>query len=175
MKATILPKKEATLLKLSVSVLKLESSKGHLKWKVTELEAKSKVSRSLIYRYLGSTKEEILKNSLQIFTFEFYGFRDEETPMSFHQRIEFTRNFLIKNFEIVLFYQKWRIQDSWIKLELIQVEKKFQALLKQIFPSLAEEDIIVIHAFIHGLVTAPFLTSAHASAAALSLEKAYRL
>lgn len=175
MEATVLPKKEATLLKLSVCVLKLESSKGHLKWKVTELEVKSKVSRSLIYRYLGSTKEEILKNSLQIFTFEFYGFRDEEAPMPFHKRIEFTRNFLIKNFEIVLFYQKWRTQDSWIKLELIEAEKKFQALLKQIFPSLPEGDIIVIHAFIHGLVTAPFLTSAHAAAAALSLEKVYRL
>lgn len=175
MESSELSKKEATVLKLSICVLKLETIKGHLRWKVTELETKSKISRSLIYRYLGSTKEEILKSSLQIFTFQFYGFRDEEAPLPFHKRIEHTRQFLIDNHEVILFYQKWRLQESWIQKEFIAIEKNFQHLLKEIFPVLKNEEIVAIHALIHGLVTAPFLTSAQAAASALSLEKAYKL
>ncbi len=175
MEAAELRKKEATVLKLSICVFKLESKKGHLKWKVTELEAVSKISRSLIYRYLGSTKEEILKSSLQIFAFEFYGFRQTETPLVFHKRIEHTRKFLIQNHEVILFYQKWRTQDSWIQKEFITIEKKFQQLLKEIFPVLKTDEVVAIHAMIHGLVTAPFLTPTQAAASALSLEKAYSL
>lgn len=175
MEPSELSKKEATVLKLSICVLKLEMSKGHMRWKVTELEAKSKISRSLIYRYLGSTKEEILKSSLQIFTFQFYGFKKEETPLPFHKRIEYTRQFLIDNHEIVLFYQKWRTQDSWIQKEFIAIENRFQQLLKEIFPVLKTDEIFAIHALIHGLVTAPFLTPTQAAASALSLERAYSL
>jgi len=170
-----LSKKENTVLKLSTDVLKLEVSKGHLRWKVTELEAKTKISRSLIYKYLGSTKPEMLKNALHNFTNEFYGFREDGVSLPFHQRIGHTRQYLIDNYEVILFYQKWRIRESWIQNEFRAVEKKFQSLLKETFPDLSAAEILAIHSFIHGLVSAPFLTTAQASDCALSLEKTYGL
>lgn len=173
MKLGDLSKKEATVLKISLCVLKMESHKGHLKWKVTELESRSGVSRSLIYRYLGSTKEEILKSALQIFTFEFYGFGLKNKKIAFSERVKFTREFLIESYEVIVFYQKWRTQDSWIKKEFIQIENKFQKKLKKIFPYLNEESIVTLHGCLHGIVTAPFLTASEASLAALDLEKRY--
>lgn len=159
-------KKALTFQKLSACVLKLEISKGHLLWKVTDLEAKSKLSRSIIYRYLGNTKENILRNSLQIFIFDFYGLSTDALVFPFEERVKRTREYLIQNPEITVFYLKWRATNSWIEKELIAVETKFQQKLKKLFPSLSEEKIWILHAQLHGIVTAPFLSPAQAGQAA---------
>lgn len=172
MEITSLSKKELTVLKVSTCVLKLESTKGHLKWKVTDLETKSKISRSLIYRYLGSSKEEILKNSLRVFTFEFYGF-GSQVSIPFSERIRLTREFLLKNHEVILFYQKWRTQDSWLQKEFIAIETVFQKNLKELLPHLSDEAIRGLHACLHGLVTAPFLNPEDAAFSARYLSEVF--
>jgi len=149
--------KNKSLTQLSDAVFFLEESKGHLKWKVTDLSRKSKLSRSLIYQYLGSSKKEILVSAFGNFIADFYGFENSGKAISFWEQIKIARQRMIQNPEAIIFYQKWRTKDSWLRNEFIQIEKKFQARLKKAFPHLTELQVISLHASIHGIVTAPFL------------------
>ncbi|MFL5815811.1 MAG: hypothetical protein ACJ763_19740 [Bdellovibrionia bacterium] len=157
------PKTE-TFLKISHAVFQLEESQGHLRWKVTDLVRKVKLSRSLVYAYMGSSKKEILLSALRHFINDFYGFDDSKSPTSSAKQIQRARERIIHYPEAVIFYQKWRARESWLQLEFAQIEKRFQQQIKDQHPTLTEIQILGVHATIHGLVTAPFLTSQQAEA-----------
>lgn len=164
-------KKGKTVEAISICVLQLEIAKGHLKWKVTDLESRANVSRSLVYRYLGSTKEEILRNALRLFTESFYGFSEDGLSIPFPERVRRTRDFLIAHPEAIQFYQKWRALDTWVSRELMRAEEKFQRKLKKLYPALNELQVFMVHGFLHGLVTAPFLTGDQSLECAQELER----
>lgn len=149
--------KISTINRLSLNVLRLEESKGHLKWKVQELADRSNISRSLIYEYLGSNKKEILLNALRYFIDEFYGFSQAETVLTFSEQIQQARKKMALYPEAVIFYQKWRSRPSWLQNEFISIEERFHNKLKNRFPQLDQIEIRALHSLIHGLVTAPFL------------------
>jgi AcrR family transcriptional regulator len=150
--------KNEKIFRISLSIFALETAKGHLGWKVTELEKKSKVSRTLIYRYFGKNKAEIFKNGLEIFLSEFYGFADDNLGSSrFSDKIESARRLLKENRDAVIFYQKWRLTDSPIKDIFIKTEETFRKKLKKMFPHLSSDEILMVHACMHGVVTSPFL------------------
>lgn len=149
--------KTKTLQKLSETVFDLEVSKGHLAWKVTDIVRKSKVSRSLVYRYLGSSKKEMLTTALRNFTSEFFGFDTSKDSLTFLEHLMEARERIQKKPEALLFYLKWRAKESWIQKEFIAVEAKFQQDLKKTFPKLSDLQIQGTHAWLFGLVTAPFL------------------
>lgn len=149
--------KREKFFQIAISIFTLESTYGHLKWKVTDLEKKSKVSRTLIYRYFGSNKSDIFINGLKIFLNEFYGF-SEKPSVSFPESIRKARKLMEEHREAVIFYQKWRLIDSELKEIFISTEKKFQKKLKNIFPNLNSSELMTAHACIHGLVTSPFLS-----------------
>ena len=98
--------KEQKMLHMSACALSLEVNTGHLKWKVTELERKSGLSRSLIYRYFGSTKTIILRNALDIFVKNFYGIEGKSPTQSFPELVKIARQQVIDYPETALFYQK---------------------------------------------------------------------
>ena len=164
--------KNEKFFRISLSIFALETAKGHLRWKVTELEKKSKVSRTLIYRYFGKNKAEIFKNRLEIFLNEFYGFADTlNSPSNFAEQIEGARRLLKENRDAVIFYQKWRLTDSPIKDIFIKTEEKFRKKLKKMFPHLSSEEILLVHSCMHGLVTSPFLEPKEAKKLFEALEK----
>lgn len=70
-------KKPNKLNLLSYIVLKHEIRKGHLKWAVSQVAKEAKISRSWIYKYLGSTKEEILLNSVRQTVEDFFLISEE--------------------------------------------------------------------------------------------------
>lgn len=150
--------KEQTIFHISACALTLEISKGHLKWMVTELERKSGVSRSLIYRYLGSTKKEILRNAFEIFVKQFYGLEKKAYAEPLPKQIKRARQQIIDYPETALFYQKWRMIESDQAREFMRIEEKFQKKLRKLFPRFSQEEILAAHACIHGLATAPFLS-----------------
>lgn len=47
------------------AILKLEVSKGHLKWTISEVSRISKITRSLIYYYFGKEKKVIFTESFR--------------------------------------------------------------------------------------------------------------
>lgn len=151
--------KSATLLRISHTVFQLEERHGHLGWKVTDLVRKTKLSRSLIYTYLGSSKKEILLSALRYFLQNFYALEKFENPEGPWIQIKYARERMIQFPEAIIFYQKWRARNSWLQAEFVAIERKFQHRLKSDFPHLTETQVLGLHAVIHGLVTAPFLTS----------------
>jgi len=156
--------KRSTLRSLSQFVFTLEASKGHLLWKVTDLVRKSGYSRSLIYRYLGSSKSEILNSAIFNFIEEFYGFEmGPKNDLPFSKYVYLARSRIEKIPEAVLFYLKWRVVNSNRKAHLIEIELKFQQKLRKIYPELTDFQILSRHAVIHGLVTSPFLSPEQAA------------
>lgn len=156
--------KKETLRRISHSVFLLEEQCGHLKWKVTALVRKAKVSRSLVYEYLGSSKKEILVAALRNFLGDFYGFDDQKTGASFADQIMAARKRMLMHPEAVVFCQKWRRKDSWLTSEFVSTENRFQGLLRKDRPDLTEMQTLAIHTMVHGLVTAPFLSAEKAGA-----------
>ncbi len=150
--------KQSTLRQLSSSVFALESTKGHMGWKVTDLVRKSGFSRALVYRYLGSSKAEILSTAVDNFVNDFYALEltDVEGGL-FSSHIRQARQRMMENPGAIIYYQKWRATSSKQQRYFIDVEIKFQKKLKKIFPHLTTDQLRAHHAIIHGLVTAPFL------------------
>lgn len=125
--------KSDTIQKLSEALFELESSKGHLAWKVTDIVRKAKLSRSLIYRYLGSSKKDMLSTALNNFINDFYRFEPTKENQTLPAMIMEARLRVYNRPEAILFYQKWRAKESWLQNEFIIVEKKFQRQLKKNF------------------------------------------
>jgi AcrR family transcriptional regulator len=150
--------KEDKVFSIALKVFELEEEKGHLGWKTTEVVERSGVSRSLIYRYFGGNKEEILIEAVKAFILRFYGFDNEEGE-TFLEKLQSARRLLEDYPQAAMFYLKWRTTDSFIKDEFIKTEKKYQALLKEANPNLTDAEILAFHTCLHGFVTAPFLES----------------
>lgn len=150
--------KENALRSMALAVLVLEVRRGHLKWKVTELGKRAGYSRGLVYQYLGATKPEILRNALEVFLRAFYSLDNDNFGETLGAKVASTRRFLVDHPEPILFYQKWRAgEGSWIREALVDAERDFRKRIRARFPGITPSQLILFHALLHGLVTAPFL------------------
>ena len=150
--------KPETRLRIAQAVMRLEIRKGHLAWKVTELVRLIKVSRPLVYRYFGHTKKEILRCAFEEFTNDFFGFNDDPT-LSFIDRVLKAQQFARENPEVVIFYTYWRNVESEWKYRFKKIESSLRQNIKTHFPYLTQNQVLKTHVMLHGLVTAPFLSS----------------
>jgi len=166
-------KKEQVRSKIFNAVIAAEVTKGHLKWKLSDIARSTGVSRPLVYYHFGKTKEQILSACLDVLAEQYYGLNFEREAMLRNGQILDsliqTRQMLTKNPQLAIFYQKWRSgSDSPLKSQLIEIEKRYQQKLKTVFPLFSNDKIAAVHAIFHGLITAPFLDLK-------SLEKAFDL
>jgi len=165
-------RKSETLQILANAVLALEIKRGHLRWKVTELNAATGFSRTTIYQYLGDSKEEMLRSALRLFLDWFYGPRDARGPVDWRKQIAEVRKFLLANPAPILFYQKWRASPgTWPQAALRESEQAFREKLGALYPHLTPAQILIVHALLHGLVTAPFVSPRQAGEGAAELER----
>lgn len=141
------------------TILAFENQKGHLKWKVTEIARASKVSKSLVYYYLGSTKEQILDNCIRIGAEEFYGLNEERNTMvksgDLLGSLMYTRNIFMKNYSFTTFYLRWRNSPGAIGETLRGYDDRYQKKLKLLFPHLSPSERLALQAVFQGLVIAP--------------------
>ena len=63
------------------SAMDLDVKKGHLKWTMSDLSRKSKITRSLIYYYFGREKAEILEEAVKLIGHELAGLNEERLEM----------------------------------------------------------------------------------------------
>lgn len=144
------------------AVLAFENQKGHLKWKVSEVARASKVSKSLVYYYLGSTKEAILDACIRIGAEEFYGLNAERNSMiqggDLISSIKYTREIFLKNYAFNAFYLKWRLSPAPIGEKLREYDARYQQKLHHLFPHLSDTERLALQALFHGLVVAPVLS-----------------
>lgn len=154
--------KENEKLQILKSVLELEVKKGHLKWTMSELARKSKVTRTLIYYHFGNTKTEIVKYALEIMGEEFFSVSESGSvflnEIDLEKSLRKTREKLQKNAYVLTFYYFWRYSDSPIRGYLEQMELKFQKRLGKALPQYTKKEIIAIHTVMFGIVVAPFLS-----------------
>ncbi len=158
--------KEDKIFNVTLAIFDLEQRDGHLAWKVTDLEKRVEISRTLIYKYFGNSKEEIFFSAFSFFIEKFYG-----APKSLSRKSDLSnciysgRKILSEYPSAIVFYQKWRSsQNKEIKNQFVKVERDFQETLSNIFPDTSHQEVKMIHALIHGFVSAPFLSPSEAKA-----------
>jgi hypothetical protein len=143
-------------------VLSLEVTKGHLKWKVSDVSRMTKVDRNWIYYHLGKSKTEIFDYCLEKCAEEFYGLSESRMQMVREGRLKeclvLTRAMFQENPEFMIFYYKWRMRKGILQQKLIELEVRYRKKLQAIFPKWTNDDIISFQALIQGAVMSPVLS-----------------
>lgn len=156
------------------TVIDLEISKGHLKWKVTDLARYSGVGRELIYYHFGRTKKAILEKSFELIAEEFYGLTEDRIKLvqsgDLASSLRQTHKMFLENPSLGLFYMKWRTTPSPFQINCINLEKRYQKKLQNLFPHLTKDQVEALHSILHGIATAPFLSNKGLVVAAKWLE-----
>lgn len=143
------------------SVIRLEVSKGHLLWKVTELSRLSGVGRPLIYYYFGKSKEEIVQTALKIIGDEFFGLSEERIEMwkkgKIAESVLKTRELMQKAPYVSVFFFHWRHREGEICDHLKELENRYKAKIATLRPGKSEREIEAIFAIFFGLILFPEL------------------
>ncbi len=149
-------------------VIKFETTKGHLKWKISELARAAGISRTLVYYHLGASKVRIVSTCLEIIASEVFGLspesmKDIEGGRMVESLIK-TQHLFANNPEIAIFYYKWRSLKSEnptpLQQQFLEIEKRYLSKLTLLFPNRRPAEILGIYGLMHGLVTGPFVTEA---------------
>lgn len=153
--------KDDNFWKILDSVFRLEVTKGHLRWKMSDVSRMAGVQRTLIYYYFGKSKVGILKSAMAIIGDEFFGLSPDRLRMwsrgQVRDSILRTRELVDKAPHMTQFFFHWRHQKSEIRDELLLVERRYQAKLKTYFPHLSDLDRRALAAVFFGLCNVPDL------------------
>lgn len=149
--------KDELFWKILDAALRLEITKGHLRWKMTDLSRASGVTRSLIYYYFGQSKESILQAAIDILGEEFFALSDARQALwdqgKIAQSIQKTRE-LVKNMpHISIFYLNQRQPGSPFEKEIRKLEKRYRQKLVSRFPQSDPQILEMIFATFFGWVT----------------------
>ncbi len=141
------------------SAIELEYKKGHLKWTITELSRKSKVTRSLIYYYFGRSKVSILKEGVKVIGEELVGLTEERIRK--WKEGQFLES-MLDAFEIYqkapflcAFYLNYRTMPNEIGESLLHLENEFFKKIKQFMPSLSDAQARAVFATYFGIIFSP--------------------
>lgn len=139
--------------------LELEFKKGHLKWTMTELSRKSKITRSLIYYYFGRSKMDILQAAVSIIGEEFVGIGNDRLELwmngKFEESLLEARQFYDKTPHLCAFYLNYRSKPNDIGHGLLKLEKSFIRKMKKFAPKASNEQINTMFAVYFGIAFSP--------------------
>lgn len=157
--------KEMLYYKVFNAVLKLELTKGHLLWKLSDVAKSASVTRSLIYYYFGKEKETVLREAWKFMIDVLFlpepQIYDQNRPkdLSIKERMEF----VIKKIEempylfILFFFEKNK--DSELGKMIRDAEDKLLDHLQKEFPTMTKTEILKIYLLELGAVMYQRLTS----------------
>ena len=151
--------KDQTYWKVLSAAIELDFKKGHLKWTLSELSRKSKVTRSLIYYYFGRSKMSILDEAIKIIGDELVGLNQERMALwkqgkfvesllearFFHAKAPFISSFVLAHV---------RAQNS-IGERLREIEGMFIEKIRNFFPNLSQPEVEAVYAIYWGAVFCP--------------------
>ena len=149
--------KDQTYFTICSTVTKLELTKGHLKWRISDIANISGVTRSLIYYYFGKDKKVILEESCRYLA-DFFYVSGEFKKKSFVDRI-YEVSTILKNmpYLFVIFYLERQKNTDMGKM----FRKAEQALIKKYtkeFPHLDSDQINQLYIIILGLIAQSNIT-----------------
>ncbi|MBT4762703.1 MAG: TetR/AcrR family transcriptional regulator [Bdellovibrionaceae bacterium] len=141
------------------AALELDCKKGHLKWTLTELSKKAKVTRSLIYYYFGRSKATILTEAVKLIGSEFIGLSKERMELWRTGRLKEsmlrTREFVDRMPYLCNFIMDHRTSQSEIGLTVGRMEKRFIKKLADFNTHLDKDEINALFAIYWGMCFAP--------------------
>jgi len=159
MKTDAMEIEEDIRFKIVIELLSAEATKGHLKWRVSDMARKLKVSRGLIYYHFGKTKQEIIDSCYSFIAEYYYGLstnRELKTAEDLEKSIWHTLGLYLKNPSIAIFFHRWRLAESPIQKRIFKLETMYRERLQRLFPQLTHDEILAVHSIFNGAVTAPF-------------------
>lgn len=134
------------------AILKMEVSKGHLKWTLSDISRDSKITRSLIYYYFGKDKKKVLEEAYRFIVATFFNV-ERAKSMNLRERL---RRILedMKNmpYLLVLYYLEKHKGTNFGKM----IHDSEQALLKAMkseFPDFTETEILGLYLKELGAIT----------------------
>jgi AcrR family transcriptional regulator len=146
------------------TVIRLEVSKGHLSWKITDLSRLSGVGRPLIYYYFGKAKEEIVRTALKIIADEIFGLSPERIEMwkrgQIAESVLKTRELMARAPHVSQFYFHWRHRPGDISSYFKEVEKRYRAKLGRLLNRKSPAEVEALFAVFFGLILIPELNEA---------------
>jgi len=155
--------KDETYWTLLDSAIELDIKKGHLKWTLSDLSRKSKITRSLIYYYFGKDKQDILKEAIKLVGEEFIGLTEKRMELwqkgLFAESMQVARKFNENAPYLPLFIMENRNKPNEIGNSLKSIEEGFIAKLKTFFPNCDDTQITSIFAIYWGLSFSPRITN----------------
>lgn len=151
--------KDQNFLSILNAVLRLEVTKGHLKWKMSDVSRASGVQRTLIYYYFGKSKQQILDTAIKFIGDDFFGLSEERIDMwksgKAWESVAISRELHTRAPHVAEFYFHWRHSSSPIAENLEGFEKRYLALLKKRYPALKPPQLKAILAVFFGLILTP--------------------
>lgn len=151
--------KDQTYWKVLSAAIELDFRKGHLKWTLSELSRKSRVTRSLIYYYFGRSKMSILEEAIKIIGDELVGLNERRMDLwkngQLAESLLEARSFNIKAPFISSFVMAHIRAQNPIGERLRDIEKMFIRKIQKFFPHLSQSELKTVYAMYWGAVFCP--------------------
>ncbi len=137
------------------SCINLEISRGHLKWKISDLHRKSKVSRALIYYDFGKNKNNIVIEACHYFGSFFSGTNDDLMNLyskgEVSKALYLNKQALLKIPSLIPFYFMFKDSKDEIGEVIRGYEAKGIKKRRHFYPHLSETEARALFALQMGL------------------------
>ncbi|MBT3584996.1 MAG: TetR/AcrR family transcriptional regulator [Halobacteriovoraceae bacterium] len=136
--------KEEVYFKICNTVLRLEVSKGHQKWTLSDIAKYADVTRSLIYYYFGKEKKTIVEEAFRYMLDLFFNLNSDE-----HRGVAARMSNIIPKIKempycFVLFFLE-RSKETEIGVIIRQKEKALLERLKSEYPDMDANQILRVY------------------------------
>ena len=169
--------KEDYIENIMEAVIELEMTKGHLKWRMSDLSRLSGVTRSLLYYYFGKNKKNIFKESVNFYIGQFLDFRLERAERirkgEIVELISVARTKLRKNPYVLQFYAKHRLEETEVSVLFEKAEKNYFESLRETLPVRWRPLARMMWALVFGLAVQPSLTDEDLKSAERIMRRAW--
>lgn len=144
------------------AVIKLDITKGHMGWSISDIARTSGISRPLIYYYFGKSKENIMQTAVDYLGKEYFGLSDERMDLwknrNIFESVSRSRKLWQKSPYSYSFYVMRRDLQNPVGETIRDLEKKYEEKLKMFYPHATRDMHDTVTAVIFGLAVSPTLT-----------------
>lgn len=144
------------------AVIKLDITKGHMSWSISDVARTSGVSRPLIYYYFGKSKENIMQTAVDYLGKEYFGLSDERMELwknrNIFESVSRSRKLWQKSPYSYSFYILRRDLQNPAGEAIRDLEAKYESKLKTFYPHASRDLHAAVTAILFGLAISPTLT-----------------
>jgi AcrR family transcriptional regulator len=169
--------KEDYIESIMEAIIELEMTKGHLKWRMSDVSKVSGVTRSLLYYYFGKNKKTIFKEAVLFYISRFFDFRFDRAERirrgEIVDLISIARKRLRKNPYFLQFYAKHRLEETDVSSLFQKAENQYFENLRETLPTRWRPLARVLWALIFGLAVQPSLSEEELKSAENIMRRAW--